>query len=352
MTPTAAPSHASGKSTPSGTKNPDSANWVRMLAKFRQPAQGRAVFELAVTAIPFVVLAALSWWALSLSYWLSLGLALANGGFLVRLFIIQHDCGHQSFFANRRANDWVGRVIGTFTLTPYKVWRRTHAIHHASAGNLEKRGIGDVLTLTVAEYNSLPRLRRIWYRIYRHPMFLFGLGPLLLFAFQNRLPLGLMQSREFWISAMGTNTVIVMALGLVVWLGGFLPLALVIAPTLWVAATAGVWLFYVQHQFENTRWDHDPDWQLHDAALRGSSFYVLPGVLRWFSGNIGIHHVHHLYSRIPFYRLTDVLRAHPELATINRISLGQSLACARLHLWDENRRKLVSFSRARQDAAT
>jgi len=339
------PSHAlSGQAAAHSARD-----WVRILAKFREPDLGRSIFELAVSALPFLALATLSWLALSQSYWLAFALALLNGGFLVRLFIIQHDCGHGSYFANRHVNDWVGRIIGVLTLTPYKVWRRTHSIHHSAAGNLEKRGIGDVYTLTVKEYRNLPRGQRVRYRIYRHPLFLFILGPVLLFAFQNRVPVGLMRSKESWFSAMGTNIVIIVTLGLVVWLGGFVPLVLVIAPTLWVAATVGVWLFYVQHQFENTQWDRNEDWRLHDAALHGSSYYVLPSVLRWFSGNIGVHHVHHLYSRIPFYRLMDVLHAHPELSTINRTTLSESLRCARLHLWDESNRKLVTFKQARQN---
>lgn len=326
-------------------------NWVRTLAKYREPDLTRSIFELAVSAIPFLMLAALSWMMLSVSYPFAFALALLNGGFLVRLFIIQHDCGHGSYFSNRRANDWVGRIIGVFTLTPYKVWRRTHSIHHSSAGNLDKRGVGDVYTMTVLEYQSLPKRKRLLYRIYRHPLFLFGLGPVLLFGFHNRLPIGLMKSWEYWTSAMGTNIVIVIGLGLVVWFGGLMPLLLIVAPTLLVAATAGVWLFYVQHQFENTRWEHDSDWQLHDAALRGSSYYVLPLVLRWFSGNIGMHHIHHLYSRIPFYRLSEVLSTHTELATINRISIRESFNCARLHLWDENKHRLVSFSQMQKSMA-
>ena len=326
-------------------------NWVRVLAKYREPTLGRSNLELAISLLPFLALSALAWASLSVSYWLALAIAVLNGGFLVRLFIIQHDCGHGSFYNNRNANNWVGRLIGVLTLTPYKVWRRTHSIHHSAAGNLEKRGIGDVYTMTVAEYKALPFRKRLKYRIYRHPVFMFGLGPMLLFVFQNRVPVGLMRSWEHWASALGTNLVIALGLGVVVWLGGLAPLLLVIAPTLLVAATIGVWLFYVQHQFENTQWNHDSDWQLHDAALEGSSYYVLPPVLRWFSGNIGVHHVHHLYSRIPFYRLMEVLRDNAELASHNRMTIRESLACARLHLWDENKHKLVSFRQARAATA-
>jgi len=324
-------------------------DWVQILARYREPNHGRSALELALSFLPFVALWALAWWALSISGWLALGIAIVNAGFLLRLFIIQHDCGHGAFFRNRQVSDWIGRAIGVLTLTPYDVWRRTHSIHHASAGNLDKRGMGDILTLTVTEYRALSAFGRLRYRLYRHPLVLFGLGPTYLFMVRNRLPLGLMRSGgKYWTSAMGTNAAIAVALGLILWFGGLMPLLLVFLPTMLVAASIGVWLFYVQHQFEETHWNRDADWQMHDAALRGSSHYVLPGVLRWFSGNIGIHHVHHLYSRIPFYRLTEVLRDHKVLADSQRLTLWHSLACVRFHLWDEGRQKLLSFAEARR----
>ena len=325
-------------------------DWVKILARYREPHHGRSALELCLSLAPFLALWGLAWWALSVSGWLAFGLAVLNAGFLVRLFIIQHDCGHGSFFRNRHLSDWIGRALGVLTLTPYDVWRRTHSIHHAAAGNLDKRGIGDVLTLTVGEYRALSVFGRARYRIYRHPLFMFGLAPTLLFVLQNRLPFGLMDKSFYWTSAMGTNVAIATVVGGILYLGGIMPLALVFLPTVLIAASAGVWLFYVQHQFEQTRWDRDTDWQLHDAALHGSSHYVLPPVLRWFSGNIGIHHVHHLYSRIPFYRLTEVLRDHRDLAESQRLTLRESLRCARLHLWDEGRQRLLSFAEARQSA--
>jgi len=317
------------------------------LAKYRDPHHGRSAFELAVSLVPYLVIWALAWWLLPVAPWASVALAMLNGGFLVRLFIIQHDCGHGGFFRNRHVSDWTGRVLGVLTLTPYDVWRRTHSIHHSAAGNLDKRGIGDVHTLTVAEYCALPRLRRIQYRLYRNPLVMFGLGPIYLFLLQNRLPLGLMRSWTYWSSAMATNLIIAGALSLIAWFGGWQPIMLIFLPTVLVGASAGVWLFYVQHQFEDTLWDKSIDWQLHDAALHGSSHYDLPHVLRWFSGNIGVHHVHHLYSRIPFYRLTEVLRDHQELATSQRLTIRESLGCVKLHLWDEQQRKLLSFRAAR-----
>jgi len=322
-------------------------DWVKTLAKYREPNQLRSAFELGVTVGPFVLLWALAWWSMSISYWLTLAISVVNALFLLRLFTIQHDCGHGSFFKNRWVSDWVGRVIGVLTLTPYDVWRRTHSAHHSASGNLGKRGMGDIHTLTVTEYNELGKFDRLMYRVYRNPVTLFAFGPGYLFFVQNRVPLGLMNSVRYWVSAMGTNIAIVSALLVIWYFGGFAAVLLIFVPSTLLAATAGMWLFYVQHQFEDTRWEQDDDWQLHDAALHGSSHYVLPSVLQWFSANIGIHHVHHLYSRIPFYRLTEVLRDHAVLAESNKMSIRESLVCARLHLWDEQSRQLLSFSQAR-----
>ncbi|OBY27187.1 fatty acid desaturase [Leisingera sp. JC1] len=322
-------------------------DWVKILAQYREPNSLRSSFELAVTVVPFLVLWALAWWSLSVSYWLTLALSVCIAAFLLRLFTIQHDCGHGSFFNNRHVSDWVGRVIGVLTLTPYDVWRRTHSIHHSTHGNLGKRGMGDIHTMTVAEYRAASRWDRLVYRLYRHPVTLFGFGPGYLFFLQNRIPYGLTGQARYWISAMGTNASILAALGLIWYFGGLMPLVLIFLPATLIAATAGLWLFYVQHQFETTQWEQEEDWQLHDAALHGSSHYVLPPVLQWLSANIGIHHVHHLYSRIPFYRLPEVLRDHAELAEGNRMTIRESLANARLHLWDEDSKRLLSFAQAR-----
>lgn len=323
-------------------------DWVRILARYREPSRLRSIVELVITLGPFVLLMALAWWALTVSYALAAIIAALNGAFLVRIFIIQHDCGHSAFFRSRLVNDWVGRGLGVLTLTPYDVWRRTHSIHHGAAGNLDRRGIGDVPTLTVAEFRSRSWSRRFFYRLYRHPLFLFGVAPAYLFFLQNRIPVGLMRSGQSWLSAMATNAALAVLLGVGVWFAGVVPVLLTVLPTALVGASIGVWLFYVQHQFEETRWDWATDWDLHDAALHGSSHYVLPPVLRWFTANIGVHHVHHLYARIPFYRLTEVLRDHPALANAQRLTLRQSLGCARRHLWDEKRRKLLSFAEARR----
>lgn len=325
----------------------DAREWVKVLAAYREPNEWRSAFELVVSIGPFMALWALAWWSMSISYWLTFGLSVLASGFLLRMFTIQHDCGHGSLFKNRAVSDWVGRVLGVFTLTPYDVWRRTHSVHHSSSGDLGRRGMGDVHTLTLAEYQALTPTGRLLYRMYRHPITLFVLGPGYLFLLQNRMPLGLMGETKYWVSAGGTNAALAAALGAIWYFGGWAAIFLIFLPSSLIAATAGVWLFYIQHQFEETRWEQSEDWQLHDAALHGSSHYVLPKPLQWMTANIGIHHVHHLYSRIPFYRLPQVLRDHAELATGNRMTVRESLKCARLHLWDENSKRLLSFAQAR-----
>jgi omega-6 fatty acid desaturase (delta-12 desaturase) len=321
---------------------------VIVLSQYREPSHARSAWEIFVTAGPFVALWALAWWSVEVSYAVAAALSVINAGFLARLFMIQHDCGHASFFRSRAVSDWIGRAIGVVTLTPYDVWRRTHAAHHAAAGHLDKRGMGDVLTLTVEEYRALPPFGRLRYRLYRHPLVMFGLGPSYLFFLQNRLPVGLARAgARYWISAMGTNLAIAAALGAIAYFGGLAVLLAVFLPMTVIAASIGVWMFYVQHQFEETSWDHEPAWQLHDSALHGSSHYVLPGILRWLTANIGVHHVHHLQSRVPFYRLSEILRDHPELAEAQRLTMRESFACVGLNLWDERRRRLVSFAEAR-----
>ena len=320
----------------------------KALARYREPDHMRSVIELIITGVLFVVFWVAAWWALSISYWLTLAISVPAGAFLVRLFLIKHDCGHGAFFRRRIFNDWVGRVIGVLTLTPYDVWRREHAIHHATSGNLDKRGTGDIDTLTVKEYRALPRLRRIAYRLYRHPLIMFGVGPTYHFLLRNRLPLGFSHAdRRFWISTMGTNATIALVAGIMIYFLGATPFLFVQLPITLFAASIGIWLFYVQHQFEDTFWAEDHAWKSHNAALYGSSHYDLPGILSWITANIGVHHVHHLSSRIPFYRLPQVLRDFPELAKIRHLTLMQSFACVRLRLWDEGQRKLVSFSEAR-----
>ncbi len=331
----------------------DARRWADVLARYRNPSGGRGIVELAITVGPFVLLWALMWAALGLGYWLCLLLAVPAAGFLVRLFMIQHDCGHGSFFSHRVANDWVGRVISVLTLTPYDFWRRMHAIHHASSGNLDRRGIGDVETLTVREYLALSRFRRLLYRLYRHPLVLFGVGPAYLFILQQRLPVGRMRGGGWgpWLSTMATNLAIAGIAATLIWFIGFGAFLLVHLPIALVGGSVGVWLFFIQHQFEDTVWARDQEWSRQEAALHGSSHYALPAVLRWFTANIGVHHVHHLCSRIPSYRLPRVLRDHPELGAVGRLTLLQSFGCVRLALWDENRQRLVSFREMRRNLA-
>jgi len=326
----------------------EARGWTQILSRYRQPSDGRGVVEIAITVVPLVVLWALAWFALKQGYWLSLLITVPAAGFLVRLFMIQHDCGHGAFFRHRLVNDWVGRVIGVLTLTPYDFWRRTHALHHATSGNLDRRGFGDIDTLTVREYRQRPLLGRLKYRLYRHPLVMFGIGPAYLFVFQHRLPVGLMRGGFApWLSTMSTNLAIATIVAGLIWLIGVKAFVLVHLPIMLLAASIGVWLFYVQHQFEETAWDENADWDRHEAALHGSSHYELPGILRWFTANIGVHHIHHLSSNIPFYRLQTVLRDHPELRGVARLTLWQSIRCVRLVLWDEGQRKLVSFRASR-----
>jgi len=322
--------------------------WLPILGRYWEPSALRSIIELIITGAPFILLWAAAWWALSISYWLSLAISIPAGAFMVRLFLIQHDCGHGAFFKKKVFNDWIGRILGVFTLTPYYVWRRAHAMHHATSGNLDRRGYGDIDTLTVEEYQNLSRMGRLGYRLYRHPLVLFGIGPAYNFLLRQRLPLGFMRAGwRYWLSAMGTNMVMIGLAIAVIYFIGFGPFLLVHLPIAIVAASIGVWLFYVQHQFEGTVWARGEDWKVQDAALYGSSHYDLPGVLRWFTANIGVHHVHHLCSRIPYYRLQKVLRDHPELAALKRLTLWQSLGCVRLGLWDEKAKRMVSFAEAR-----
>lgn len=327
---------------------PEGRKLAHDLAPYRGANRVRSLFELAVTIGPFVLLWTLMWLSLDLGYWVSLLLAVPTAGFLVRLFMVQHDCGHGAFFRRRLTNDWVGRILGVLTLTPYDYWQRTHAIHHATSGNLDRRGIGDIDTLTVREYLALSWWGRLRYRLYRHPVIMFGLGPAYLFVLQFRLPVGLMREGwRPWLSTAATNGAIALVVATMMWSVGVADFLAIHVPVTLLAASAGVWLFYVQHQFDGASWASDGEWSLHEAALHGSSHYDLPGVLRWFTANIGIHHIHHLCSRIPYYRLPQVLRDHPELASVGRLTPIESLKCVRLVLWDEDGLRLISFAELR-----
>ena len=323
--------------------------WFQRLAPYRSAQDGRAVYELLITLIPFLALWAGIWALMQAGhYWAVIGFIPA-GGLIVRLFIVQHDCGHQSMFSNRRVNDWVGRFIGILTLTPYDHWKRSHALHHAGSGNLDRRGIGDdITTLTVEEYNNASKWEKFKYRLYRHPVVMFGLGPAYLFFLANRLPLGAMKNGvKPWASALLTNLGVAVLYGGLIWAIGWKIFVMIQIPTILVGASIGVWMFYVQHQFDETHWSRTGDWDREHAALQGSSYYDLPKWLMWVTGNIGVHHVHHLSSRIPFYHLPKILKEHPELKSIGRLTFLESLKCVKLALWCEKQERLVSFRMAK-----
>ncbi len=342
---------ASDNNTPRSRDAEDARNWIKNLAPYQTPNLARSIFEIAITTGLFFACWMLMWLSLGVSYWFCFALTLPAAGLLVRLFVIQHDCGHGAFFKNRTVNDWVGRVIGIFTLTPYDFWKRTHAIHHAGSGNLDRRGLGDIDTLTVCEYEALTPGKKFLYRLYRNPIVLFVIGPAYQFFLQHRLPIGLMRRGWTpWVSTMATNVGIVAFGGLGMWLAGVQEFLIIQVPIMLLATSIGVWMFYVHHQFETTQWDHDENWNRPKAALHGSTHYDLPPALRWISGNIGVHHVHHLCSRIPFYKLYDVLHDHPELVDVGRITLWESFRCVPLALWDEDARRLISFRQFRERA--
>lgn len=334
-------------------QNPgDDRHWTKAFAPYREPRTLRSSVELAITAAPFILFWAAAMVLVGVGFWWGVFFALPAAAFLIRLFMIQHDCGHGAFFRRRRTNDWIGRIIGVFTLTPYEYWRRTHAVHHATGGNLDQRGMGDVVTLTVNEYRAMSRWGRFCYRLYRHPAFLLIVGSAVTFLLKHRVPMGVMRAGLWgWTSTMGTNLAIAVVTGLLIWAVGAGPFFLVQLPITLIAGAVGIWLFFIQHQFEETHWAEGDEWNFHTGALHGSSHYDLPGVLRWFTANVGIHHVHHLASRIPFYRLRQVLRDFPELRERGRLTLLKSFHSAKLALWDQVSHRLISFREASAMAA-
>jgi omega-6 fatty acid desaturase (delta-12 desaturase) len=315
-----------------------------LLARYREPSTWRACVQVLTTLVPLFGLWALMYFLIDVAYGAVLLLTIPAAGLLMRVFIIQHDCGHGSFLKSRLANDVLGRICSILTLTPYHCWRKLHAIHHATSGDLDRRGHGDIHTLTVAEYLALGPWKRFTYRLYRNPLVLFGIGPFLQFAVIQRFNFGMPRSwtkerhSTYLTNALLAATVLCLSL-----LMGFWKFALIYLPCAALGASIGVWLFYVQHQFEETYWQDNETWDFFKAGIKGSSYYALPPVLQWFTANIGIHHLHHLDHLIPNYRLEECMNQHPELRAVNRITLGQSLACVRLKLWDERQGKMVSF---------
>lgn len=330
---------------------PDARTLGAILAPYRSPSLRRSMTQLLSSAIPFALVWIAALLALRLGIWATLLLAVPAAGFMIRLFMIQHDCGHGSFFRSRRANDLVGGVLGVLTLVPYAYWRRTHAIHHKTSGDLDYRQFGDIDTLTVREYLALSPLKRLAYRLYRHPVVLLGLGPIYQFQLKHRLPLDIPRSwKREWTSVLLTNLGLV-GLVLLAWQTIGLPNFLAVhLPITVIAGSLGVFLFYVQHQFEDTYWREHPEWEFHAAGLQGSSYLVLPKVLQWFTANIGLHHIHHINSRIPNYRLQECYDQHPVFQHVTKITLWQSIKCLRLALWDEEAGKLVTFRQARAKA--
>ena len=322
-------------------------HWKAIVATHEQPHRWRAIWQLVNTLGSYLAAWLLIYWSLSVSYWLTVPLVLLASALLVRVFIIFHDCGHNSFFKSKRANQFWGFVTGLLTFTPYHHWKWEHDTHHSSAGNLERRGVGDIWTLTVEEYLGSSKWTKFLYRLARSPFILFTIAPLYVYLVRHRFALPTAKSRartSVWIM----NLAVLALAGALIVAFGFLPWLIIQVSVMGIAGTAGVWLFYVQHQFEDVYWEHGGDWDFTDAAIKGSSFYRLPKVLQWFSGNIGFHHVHHLSHRIPNYNLERCHKSDPIFSDVNPLSILESLKSLNFRLWDEASSRLISFSQLRK----
>lgn len=301
-----------------------------------------SIRQILNTLLPLFLLWYLAYQSLSISYWLTIPLVMLAAAFLVRTFIIFHDCCHQSFFKSRKANDWLGTFTGILTLVPYKQWRYSHSVHHATSSNLDKRGVGDIWILTVEEYIASPLWKKISYRLYRHPFVMFGLGPIYTFMLQYRFNRRGAKRAER-LNTYLTNLGIAALYALLIWAIGWQSFLLIQLPIIWFSGFLGIWLFYVQHQFEDTYFEHEDEWDYVKAAVEGSSYYRLPKVLQWLTGNIGFHHVHHLSPRVPNYLLEKVHNETVPLQKATTISLVTSLTALRFKLWDEEQMRFVSF---------
>ena len=319
-------------------------DWYQDVLRYQQPDLGKAIWQTVNTFVPYIALWVLMVRTVQLraSYWVTLALAVVAAAFLVRIFIIFHDCGHSSFFASRRANTVLGYITGILTFTPYEDWRHSHGVHHGTVGDLDRRGTGDVYTMTVDEYRAASRLKRLAYWLYRHPLVTFGLGPGFVFLITQRFPhKGAGKRQRF--SVYLTNLAILAIIALASLTIGFRTYVLVQLPIMLIAGAAGVWLFYIQHQFEGVYWARHDEWDPWRAALEGSSYYRLPRVLQWFTGNIGLHHIHHVRPRIPNYNLQRCYDEVPAMQAVKPLTIRASLKALRFDLYDEKRKKLVSF---------
>jgi omega-6 fatty acid desaturase (delta-12 desaturase) len=321
-------------------------SWRDILAPYAQPSHGRALLGIATSVVPYLALSVAMYLALSVSYLLAFALAVPAAAFLVRTFILFHDCAHGSFVSSRRANAWLGMGLGLLLLAPFLRWRHDHAVHHATSGDLARRGVGDIRTLTVSEYNALDSRGRLGYRLLRNPLIMFGIGPIVAMMIGPRIVARGARPRMRR-SVLATNAALAVLVGVLCWLIGWRQYLLVTVPPELLAGSVGIWLFYVQHQFEDAYWENGAGWEYADAALRGSSFLNLPRVLHFFTGNIGFHHVHHLNARIPNYNLRRAHYENPIFHDVPTLTIRDGLRAVRLKLWDEDRRRLVTFAEAR-----
>lgn len=318
-----------------------------ILSRYQHPSRTRSVWQLVNSLVPYAVLWLLMFLSLRVSYLLTLALAVLAAGFMVRIFIIFHDCGHGSFFESRKANDITGVITGILTFTPYGRWKHDHAIHHATAGDLDRRGTGDVQTLTVQEYLDMPWWKRAGYRIVRHPLVMFTIGSTFVFAIFQRFYLPGTAPRERN-SVLWTDLALAVMVAGLIYLMGWRAYLLIQIPVMVIGTSVGVWLFYVQHNFEGTYWERHKDWDFFKAGLTGSSFYKLPLILQWFTGNIGFHHIHHLNPRIPNYFLPKAHRENPTFH-VRPLTLLSSLRCLPLRLWDEKNKRMVGFGALKKE---